>query len=181
MATIVQNASHGKSSYRISARTVTHRVRPKSPAEDDKGSADGDAEGPDGDAVGDADGVGVDGDAMADANGADVDGDAVGDADGVDVEGGAVGDVDGDTVGGAVGALPRGAAVSPLRKRASNTLVISNRTVSPEHTSKYLHPLSMNAPEVIESKGKTVTVTLFDANHCLGLSCFCLKLGTGQF
>ena len=33
---------------------------------------------------------------------------------------------------------------------------------------KHLHPLPMNTPTVIESRGRAVTVTLLDANHCPG-------------
>lgn len=42
---------------------------------------------------------------------------------------------------------------------------------------KYLHPLGMNTPLVIESKGKPVTVTLLDANHCPGAVMFLFEVG----
>ena len=31
---------------------------------------------------------------------------------------------------------------------------------------KYIHPIAMLTPTVIESRGKPITVTLIDANHC---------------
>lgn len=37
---------------------------------------------------------------------------------------------------------------------------------------KYLHPLPMMTPTVIESRGKPVTVTLLEANHCPGAVMF---------
>jgi DNA cross-link repair 1A protein len=42
---------------------------------------------------------------------------------------------------------------------------------------KYLHPLGMNSPVVIESQGKPVTVTLLDANHCPGAVMFLFQVG----
>lgn len=42
---------------------------------------------------------------------------------------------------------------------------------------KYLHPLSMNVPVVIESQGKPVKVTLLDANHCPGAVMFLFHVG----
>lgn len=42
---------------------------------------------------------------------------------------------------------------------------------------KYLHPLGMNTPVVIESQGKPVTVTLLDANHCPGAVMFLFNVG----
>eukprot|EP00536_Pseudo-nitzschia_multiseries_P000674 jgi/Psemu1/233899/estExt_Genewise1.C_80150 len=42
---------------------------------------------------------------------------------------------------------------------------------------KYLHPLPMNVPTVIESRGKAVTVTLLDANHCPGAVMFFFEVG----
>ena len=42
---------------------------------------------------------------------------------------------------------------------------------------KYLHPLGMDAPVVIESQGKPVTVTLLDANHCPGAVMFLFNVG----
>jgi DNA cross-link repair 1A protein len=37
---------------------------------------------------------------------------------------------------------------------------------------KYLHPLPLNTPTVIESQGKPITVTLMNANHCPGAVMF---------
>ena len=42
---------------------------------------------------------------------------------------------------------------------------------------KYLHPLPMLTPSVIESRGKPVTVTLLDANHCPGAVMFLFAAG----
>eukprot|EP00980_Cylindrotheca_fusiformis_P011974 scaffold2830_cov131-Cylindrotheca_fusiformis.AAC.95 len=42
---------------------------------------------------------------------------------------------------------------------------------------KYIHPLPMLLPTVIESKGKPVTVTLLDANHCPGAIMFLFEVG----
>lgn len=42
---------------------------------------------------------------------------------------------------------------------------------------KYLHPLGMNTPVVIESQGKPVTITLLDANHCPGAVMFLFQVG----
>ena len=42
---------------------------------------------------------------------------------------------------------------------------------------KYLHPLPMMTPTVIESKGKPITVTLLDANHCPGAVMFFFEVG----
>lgn len=42
---------------------------------------------------------------------------------------------------------------------------------------KYLHPLGMNSPVIIESEGKPVTVTLLDANHCPGAVMFLFQVG----
>ena len=42
---------------------------------------------------------------------------------------------------------------------------------------KYLHPLGMNTPVVIESQGKPVTVILLDANHCPGAVMFLFQVG----
>lgn len=42
---------------------------------------------------------------------------------------------------------------------------------------KYLHPLPMDTPVVVESKGKPVTVTLLDANHCPGAVMFLFEVG----
>lgn len=42
---------------------------------------------------------------------------------------------------------------------------------------KFLHPLGMNTPTVIGSKGKPVTVTLLDANHCPGAVMFLFQVG----
>lgn len=45
---------------------------------------------------------------------------------------------------------------------------------------KYLHPLPMNTPTVIASRGKPVTVTLLDANHCPGAVMFLFQVGKRQ-
>ena len=37
---------------------------------------------------------------------------------------------------------------------------------------KWLHPLPMNTPNIVESQGKAITVTLLDANHCPGAVMF---------
>jgi len=42
---------------------------------------------------------------------------------------------------------------------------------------KYIHPLPMNTPTVIESRGRAVTVTLLDANHCPGAVMFFFEIG----
>jgi DNA cross-link repair 1A protein len=42
---------------------------------------------------------------------------------------------------------------------------------------KHIHPLPMNTPTVIESRGKAVTVTLLDANHCPGAVMFLFQIG----
>ena len=42
---------------------------------------------------------------------------------------------------------------------------------------KYLHPLEMNTPIVIESQGKPITITLYDANHCPGAVMFLFQVG----
>ena len=43
--------------------------------------------------------------------------------------------------------------------------------------SQYLHPLDLHTPIVIESRGKPVTVTLLDANHCPGACMFLFQIG----
>ena len=42
---------------------------------------------------------------------------------------------------------------------------------------KYLHPLPMNIPTIVESKGKPITVTLLDANHCPGAVMLLFQVG----
>jgi DNA cross-link repair 1A protein len=42
---------------------------------------------------------------------------------------------------------------------------------------KYVHPLPMMTPTVIESRGKPITVTLLDANHCPGAVMFFFEVG----
>jgi len=42
---------------------------------------------------------------------------------------------------------------------------------------KYLHPLPLITPTVIESQGKPISVTLLDANHCPGSVMFLYKIG----
>jgi DNA cross-link repair 1A protein len=42
---------------------------------------------------------------------------------------------------------------------------------------RFLHPLPMNAPTVIASKDKPITVTLLDANHCPGAVMFLFEVG----
>jgi hypothetical protein len=42
---------------------------------------------------------------------------------------------------------------------------------------RYLHPLGMMTPTVIESRGSAVTVTLLDANHCPGSIMFLFEVG----
>ena len=42
---------------------------------------------------------------------------------------------------------------------------------------KYLHPLGMMTPTIVESKGKPVSVTLLDANHCPGAVMFLFEVG----
>jgi hypothetical protein len=43
---------------------------------------------------------------------------------------------------------------------------------------KFLHPIPMLTPVVIESKGKPVTVVAIDANHCPGAVMFLFQVGT---
>ncbi|KAL3815300.1 hypothetical protein ACHAXA_006802 [Cyclostephanos tholiformis] len=43
---------------------------------------------------------------------------------------------------------------------------------------KYLHPIAMNTPTIIFSRGKPVTVTLLDANHCPGAVMFLFEVGS---
>ena len=45
---------------------------------------------------------------------------------------------------------------------------------------KFLHPLVMNQPTIIESRGKPVTVTCLDANHCPGAVMFFFEIGRKQ-
>jgi len=45
---------------------------------------------------------------------------------------------------------------------------------------KYLHPLPMNIPTIVESRGKPITVTLLDANHCPGAVMFLFQVGKRQ-
>jgi DNA cross-link repair 1A protein len=42
---------------------------------------------------------------------------------------------------------------------------------------KYIHPLPMFTPTVVGSKGKPITVTLLDANHCPGAIMFLFEVG----
>lgn len=42
---------------------------------------------------------------------------------------------------------------------------------------KFIHPLPMLTPTVIQSRGKPVTVTLLDANHCPGAVMFLFEVG----
>jgi DNA cross-link repair 1A protein len=42
---------------------------------------------------------------------------------------------------------------------------------------KYLHPLGLMTPTIIESKGRPVSVTLMDANHCPGAVMFLFEVG----
>jgi DNA cross-link repair 1A protein len=42
---------------------------------------------------------------------------------------------------------------------------------------RWLHPLPMNTPTVVESRGKPITVTLLDANHCPGAVMFLFEVG----
>ncbi len=42
---------------------------------------------------------------------------------------------------------------------------------------KYLHPLPMNVPTIVASRGKPITVTLLDANHCPGAVMFLFHVG----
>lgn len=45
---------------------------------------------------------------------------------------------------------------------------------------KWLHPLPMLTPVVVESRGKPVTVTLLDANHCPGAVMFLFEIGSNK-
>jgi DNA cross-link repair 1A protein len=56
---------------------------------------------------------------------------------------------------------------------ATATLVAQQLRVD----KKYLHPIPMNTPTVIASRGKPVTVTLLDANHCPGAVMFLFEVG----
>ena len=42
---------------------------------------------------------------------------------------------------------------------------------------KFLHPIPLNTPTTIMSKGKSIIVTLFDANHCPGAVMFLFDIG----
>lgn len=42
---------------------------------------------------------------------------------------------------------------------------------------KWLHPLPIQTPTIVESKGKPVVVTLLDANHCPGAVMFLFEIG----
>ena len=42
---------------------------------------------------------------------------------------------------------------------------------------KFLHPLELMTPTIVESRGKPVTVTLLDANHCPGAVMFLFQVG----
>ena len=42
---------------------------------------------------------------------------------------------------------------------------------------KYIHPIPMNTPTVIASRGKPITVTLLNANHCPGAIMFLFEVG----
>lgn len=42
---------------------------------------------------------------------------------------------------------------------------------------KYLHPLPLNTPTVVSSRGKPIIVTLLDANHCPGAVMFLFQVG----
>ena len=42
---------------------------------------------------------------------------------------------------------------------------------------KWLHPLPMQTPTIVESKGKPIVVTLLDANHCPGAVMFLFEIG----
>lgn len=42
---------------------------------------------------------------------------------------------------------------------------------------EHLHPLGLHTPVVIESNGRPITVTLFDANHCPGAVLFLFQVG----
>jgi DNA cross-link repair 1A protein len=42
---------------------------------------------------------------------------------------------------------------------------------------KWLHPIPMNVPTVVESNGRPITVTLLDANHCPGAVMFLFEVG----
>jgi DNA cross-link repair 1A protein len=44
----------------------------------------------------------------------------------------------------------------------------------------FLHPLELLTPTVIESRGKPITVTLLDANHCPGAVMFLFQIGTAR-
>jgi hypothetical protein len=45
---------------------------------------------------------------------------------------------------------------------------------------KFLHPLPMMTPVVVASRGKPVTVTLLDANHCPGAVMFLFEIGMNK-
>jgi DNA cross-link repair 1A protein len=45
---------------------------------------------------------------------------------------------------------------------------------------KFLHPMPMMTPIVVESRGKPVTVTLLDANHCPGAVMFLFEIGSNK-
>ena len=64
----------------------------------------------------------------------------------------------------------------------AGTIYCSSVTASLVHQQlgvdkKYLHPLPMLTPTVIGSRGKAVTVTLIDANHCPGAVMFLFEIG----
>lgn len=42
---------------------------------------------------------------------------------------------------------------------------------------KYLHPLGLMTPTIVESQGRPVSVTLMDANHCPGAVMFLFEVG----
>lgn len=42
---------------------------------------------------------------------------------------------------------------------------------------QYLHPIGLHTPTVVESNGRPITVTLFDANHCPGAAVFLFQIG----
>lgn len=45
---------------------------------------------------------------------------------------------------------------------------------------RYLHPLPMMTPTAVESRGRPITVTLLDANHCPGAVMFLFEGGNGR-